>query len=100
MTYIVKLVIITNMKNTLSLLFGLLLITNAQAFMSGVSPEKDGGPKLQLIQGVIYKGPPNSSVTVGYGVIKNNTKKDLTITGVRSVSYTHLRAHETAYYRV
>jgi copper(I)-binding protein len=97
MTYIVKLVIITNMKNTLSLLFGLLLITNAQAFMSGVSPEKDGGPKLQLIQGVIYKGPPNSSVTVGYGVIKNNTKKDLTITGVRSPVYDDVQIHSMEY---
>jgi len=85
------------MKNTLSLLLGLLLTANVHAFMSGVSPEKDGGPKLQLIQGVIYKGPPNSSVTVGYGIIKNNTKKDLSITGVRSPVYDEVQIHSMEY---
>ena len=97
MTYISKVVIITNMKKSFSLLCGLIVTINAYAFMSGVSPEKDGGPKLQLIQGVIHKGPPNSSVTVGYGVIKNNTNKDLSITGVRSPVYDEVQIHSMEY---
>ena len=57
-------------------LLGTIWSINAHAVMSGGSPEKDVVHKLQVIQGFIHYGPPNSSVTVGYGVIKNNTNKD------------------------
>jgi copper(I)-binding protein len=97
MTYISKLVIMTNMKKSLSLLCGLFLTINVHAFMSGVSPEKDGGPKLVLLEGVIHKGPPSSSVTVGYGIIKNNTDNDLVITGVRSPVYDEVQIHSMEY---
>ena len=97
MTYITKVVIIISMKNLLSLFLGLFISINASAFMSGISPEKDGGPKLEIIKGVIYKGPPNSQVTVGYGIIKNNTDKDLTITGFRSPVYDEVQIHSMEY---
>ena len=85
------------MKNILSLILGLALSTNVYSFMSGVSPEKDGGPKLEIINGVIHMGPPNSPVTVGYGVIKNNTKNDLIITGARSPVYDEVQIHSMDY---
>ena len=85
------------MKNILSLILGLALSTNVYSFMSGVSPEKDGGPKLEIINGVIHMGPPNSLVTVGYGVIKNNTKNDLIITGARSPVYDEVQIHSMDY---
>lgn len=85
------------MKNLLSLILFTILSSNAYSFMSGVSPEKDGGPKLVLLNGVIHKGPPSSSVTVGYGIIKNNTDNDLVITGVRSPVYDEVQIHSMEY---
>ena len=85
------------MKKLLSLIFFTILSSNAYSFMSGVSPEKDGGPKLVLLDGVIHKGPPSSSVTVGYGVIKNNTDNDLIITGARSPVYDEVQIHSMEY---
>ena len=85
------------MKNTIFLTLGLIFSINAYSFMSGVSPEKDGGPKLELIKGVIHKGPPNSQVTVGYGIIRNNTKNDLIITGSRSPVYDDVQIHYMKY---
>ncbi len=97
MTYFTKVAIIIFMKNTLSIILGLFISINSYAFMSGISPEKDGGPKLEIIKGVIYMGPPNSQVTVGYGIIKNNTDKDLTITGFRSPVYDEVQIHSMEY---
>ena len=85
------------MKNILPLMLGLVLSTNVYSFMSGVSPEKDGGPKLELVSGVVHKGPPNSQVTVGYGTIKNNTNNDLIITGARSPVYDEVQIHSMEY---
>lgn len=85
------------MEKLLSLILFTVLSSNAYSFMSGVSPEKDGGPKLELIEGIIHKGPPNSSVTVGYGIIKNNTDKDLVITGVKSPVYDDVQVHAMEY---
>ena len=47
--------IIICMKNILPLMLGLVLSTNVYSFMSGVSPEKDGGPKLELVSGVFTR---------------------------------------------
>ena len=85
--------IIAFMKNILPLILGLVLSTNVYSFMSGVSPEKDGGPKLEIINGVVHMSPPNSPITVGYGIIKNNTKKDLIITGARSPVFDEVQIH-------
>ena len=85
------------MKKLLSLILFTILSSNAYSFMSGVSPEKDGGPKLVLLKGVIHKGHPSSSVTVGYGIIKNNTDNDLVITGVRSPVYDEVQIHSMEY---
>ena len=85
------------MKNILPLILGLVLSTNVYSFMSGVSPEKDGGPKLEIINGVVHMGPPNSPVTVGYGIIRNNTKKDLIITGARSPVFDEVQMHSMEY---
>ena len=64
------------MKNYLSfMMLTTLFISSAHAFMSGIKPDLDGGAALEIIDGVIHKGPPNSPVSVGYGTFKNNTGK-------------------------
>ena len=86
MTYITKVVIIISMKNILSLFLGLFISINASAFMSGISPEKDGGPKLEIIKGVIYKGTPNRQVTVVYGIIKNKENIEIITPRIEKIS--------------
>ena len=63
------------------------------SFMSGVKTELDGGQELEIINGVIHQGPPNSSVNVGYGTFRNITNKDITLTVFRSPVFDDLQIH-------
>ena len=76
-------------------LFVILFFTSSESysFMSGVKTELDGGQELEIINGVIHQGPPNSSVNVGYGTFRNNTSKDITLTVFRSPVFDDLQMH-------
>ena len=80
---------------TISMIF--LFNTPVNAFMSGVKPDLDGGAALVVIDGVIHKGPPGANVTAGYGVFKNNTDKDISLTTFRSPVYDNLEVHGMEY---
>ena len=67
------------------------------SFMSGVKTELDGGQELEIINGVIHQGPPNSSVNVGYGTFRNNTSEDITLTVFRSPVFDDLQIHTMEY---
>ena len=86
------------MKNLYTfLIIGILAVTNADAFMTGVKPEKDGGVALDMISGVIHKAPPGSNVNVGYGILKNNTDKDIILKSFRSPVFDNTEAHTMEY---
>ena len=86
------------MKNLYTfLIIGILAITNANAFMTGVKPEKDGGVAIEMISGVIHTAPPGSNVNVGYGILKNNTDKDIVLKSFRSPVFDNTEAHSMEY---
>ena len=86
------------MKNLYTfLIIGTLAITNANAFMTGVKPEKDGGVALEMISGVIHTAPPGSNVNAGYGILKNNTDKDIVLKSFRSPVFDNTEAHNMEY---
>ena len=81
------------MKNYLSfMVLTTLFISSAHAFMSGIKPDLDGGAALEIIDGVIHKGPPNSPVSVGYG-----TFKDIVLKHYTSPVYDKVEAHTMEY---
>ena len=86
-------------RNSLySLLFIILLPhTSSYAFMSGVSPDKDGGAELSIIKGIILQGPPNISVNAGYGVLKNITDEDITLIRLTSPVFDGVQLHDMEY---
>ena len=67
------------------------------SFMNGVKTELDGGQELEIINGVIHQGPPNSSVNVGYGTFRNNASEDITLTVFRSPVFDDLQIHTMEY---
>ena len=82
------------MKKILSLLIlSSLFISNAHSFMSGIKPDLDGGAALEIVNGVIHIGPPNSPVSVGYEKFKNNTDKDIVLKHYTSPVYDKVEAH-------
>ena len=86
------------MKNYLSfMMLTTLFISSAHAFMSGIKPDLYGGAALEIIDGVIHKGPPNSPVSVGYGTFKNNTGKDIVLKHYTSPVYDKVEAHTMEY---
>lgn len=81
---------------TLSII--LFLVTNtAYAFMTGVDPEKDGGAALEIITGVIHMSPPASKVNAGYGTLRNNTAKDITLSAFKSPVFDNTEVHMMEY---
>jgi copper(I)-binding protein len=86
------------MKNLYTfLIIGILAMTNANAFMTGVKPEKDGGVALEMISGVIHTAPPGSNVNAGYGILKNNTDKDIVLKSFRSPVFDNTEVHNMEY---
>ena len=86
------------MKNLYTfLMIGILTIANANAFMTGVKPEKDGGVAMEIISGVIHTAPPGSNVNVGYGILRNNTDKDIILKSFRSPVFDNTEAHTMEY---
>ena len=86
------------MKNLYTfLIIGIFATTNANAFMTGVKPEKDGGVAMEIISGVIHTAPPGSNVNVGYGTLKNNTNKDIILKSFRSPVFDTTEAHGMEY---
>ena len=86
------------MKNLyIFLIIGILAIPDANAFMTGVKPEKDGGVALEIISGVIHTAPPGSNVNAGYGVLKNNTDKDIILKSFRSPVFDDTEVHTMEY---
>ncbi len=86
------------MKKYIILTFIVSLATsNAYAFMTGVKPEKDGGVALEFISGVIHMAPPGSNVNAGYGVLRNNTDKEIVLKSFRSPVFDSTEAHTMEY---
>ena len=79
------------------LIVGTLVMTNAHAFMTGVKPEKDGGVAIEMVSGVIHTAPPGSKVNAGYGILKNNTDKDIILKSFRSPVFDNTEAHSMEY---
>ena len=86
------------MKKYIILTLAISLITsNSHAFMTGVEPEKDGGVAIEFISGVIHMAPPGSNVNAGYGVLRNNTDKDIILKSFRSPVFDSTEAHTMEY---
>jgi copper(I)-binding protein len=86
-------------KLFISASFIILFFTSSESysFMSGVKPELDGGQALEIVDGVIHQGPPSSSVNVAYGILRNNTSEDITLTVFRSPVFDDLQMHNMEY---
>ena len=82
-----------------SVSFIILFFTSSESFsfMSGVKTELDGGQALEVVDGVIHQGPPSSSVNVAYGILRNNTDEDITLTVFRSPVFDDLQMHNMEY---
>ena len=86
------------MKKILTLMIlSVFFVSNAHSFMSGIKPDLDGGAALEIIDGVIHKGPPNSPVNVGYGTFKNNTAEDIILRYYTSPVFDNVEAHTMEY---
>ena len=80
------------------LLFLIILpINGVYPFMSGVSPEKDGGSDLHIMEGKILQGPPNIAINAGYGVLKNMTDEDITLIRLTSPVFDEVQLHDMEY---
>lgn len=71
--------------------------SESYSFMSGVKTELDGGQAFEVVDGVIHQGPPSSSVNVAYGILRNNTDEDITLTVFRSPVFDDLQMHNMEY---
>ena len=82
-----------------SVSFIILFFTSSESFsfMNGVKTELDGGQALEVVDGVIHQGPPSSSVNVAYGILRNNTDEDITLTVFRSPVFDDLQMHNMEY---
>jgi len=82
-----------------SVSFIILFFTSSESFsfMNGVKTELDGGQALEVVDGVIHQGPPSSSVNVAYGILRNNTDEDITLTVFRSPVFDDLQIHDMEY---
>ena len=82
-----------------SVSFIILFFTSSESFsfMNGVKTELDGGQALEVVDGVIHQGPPSSSVNVAYGILRNNTDEDITLTVFRSPVFDDLQIHNMEY---
>ena len=88
------------MKRTLlyiPLFLVILMSTDPYAFMTGISPDKDGGSNLQILEGIILQGPPNAEVNAGYGILKNITDKDIQLIRLTSPVFDKVQLHDTQY---
>ncbi len=70
---------------------------NSHAFMSGVSPEKDGGSDLQILKGKIFKGPPSVRVNAGYGILKNISEEDIKLIRLTTPVFDEVQLHDMEY---
>ena len=81
-----------------SLLFLIIVpINGAYSFMSGVSPEKDGGLDLHIVDGKILQGPPNIVINAGYGIFKNMTDEDIKLIRLTSPVFDEVQLHDMEY---
>ena len=86
------------MKKHLTIMLVISFITsNTYAFMTCVEPEKDGGVAIEFISGVIHMAPPGSNVNAGYGILRNNTDKNIILKSFRSPVFDSTEAHTMEY---
>lgn len=91
---------LSQMKKSLqyaTLFMAIFVFTNSYAFMSGVSPEKDGGANLHILKGQIFKGPSNVEVNAGYGIIRNTTEEDIKLIRLTSPVFDEVQMHDMEY---